>query len=244
MRSKFMFILTILVLAGLLSACQPGGPITVYSQPNPHTLSVTGAGQVAMTPDIAYIYIGVHTESGTAADAVAENTASTTKVIDALVAAGVDKKDINTSNFSIWPSQQYDPQTGQPLDTKYVVDNSVYVKVRKLDSLGELLDTAIQSGANSINSIQFDLADKTEALRKARAEAVKNAKTQAEELAEAAGVTLGEIQSISFYDSAPYPVMDAYGKGGGGMAAEAAAVPIQPGQLTLTVNVTLNYDIK
>ena len=125
------------------------------------------------------------------------------------------------------------------------MDNTVYVTVRALDKLGALLDTVVKAGANNINSIQFDVADKTAALKEARDAAVQDAKTQAQELAAAAGVRLGEITSISFYDSAPSPVMDTYGKGGGGGMVEAAAsVPIQPGQMTLTVTVSMTYEIK
>jgi uncharacterized protein YggE len=126
----------------------------------------------------------------------------------------------------------------------YAVDNTVYVTVRDLTKLGDLLDTAVQAGANNINSVQFDVAEKDEALKQARAEAVKDAEAQAQSLAQAAGLSLGEIQSISFFDVQPYPLFD--GKGGGGMAAEAAAaaVPIQPGQLTFTVSVNVTYELK
>jgi len=86
------------------------------------------------------------------------------------------------------------------------------------------------------------VADKDEALKDARAEAVKDAKAKAQELADAAGVKLGEIQSIGFYDSQPYPVFE--GKGGGGGDMAASTVPIQPGQLTFTVTVSMTYDIK
>jgi uncharacterized protein YggE len=212
--------------------------------PPVRTLNVNGIGQVFLSPDIAYIYIGVHTEEDTAADAVAANNEETQQVIDALKKAGVDAKDIRTTNFSIWPNQQYGPE-GQQLGATYMVDNSVFVTVRKLDNLGDLLDSAIAAGANSINSIQFDVADKTEALKEAREEAVKNAKEQAQELADISDVKLGEIQSVGFYDSMPIPYMDSYGKGGGGGGMmEAAAVPIQPGQLTLTVTVSISYEIE
>jgi uncharacterized protein YggE len=207
------------------------------------TLSVNGTGQAFLSPDIAYIYIGVHTEEDTAAEAVTTNTSETQNVIEALKAAGVDAKDIRTTNFSIWPNQQYSPD-GQPTGTRYAVDNSVFVTVRKLDDLGDLLDSAVSAGANSINSIQFDVADKTEALKQAREEAVKDAKVQAQELADAAGMNLGDIQTISFYDSASVPYLDSFGKGGGGGAAVESAVPIQPGQLTLTVTVSMSYEIK
>jgi uncharacterized protein YggE len=123
-----------------------------------------------------------------------------------------------------------------------MVDNTVYVTVRDLDGLGDLLDDTIAAGANSINSIQFDVADKTDAVKESRTKAVENAKVQAQELADAAGITLGEIQNISFYDNSPYPVFD--GKGGGGGYAAESAVAIQPGQLTISVSVNITYGIK
>ena len=242
MRNKTLFVSAIVLVALALGACSP----TIMAEPAPpvRTMSVNGTGQVFLSPDIAYIYIGVHSEEATAAEAVTANNNETQKVIDALKKAGVEAKDIRTTNFSIWPNQQYSPD-GQPTGTRYVVDNSVFVTVRKLDELGDLLDSAVAAGANSINSIQFDVADKTEALKKAREEAVKDAKAQAQELADTAGLKLGEMQTISFYDSAPVPYQDTYGKGGGGAAVEqVAAVPIQPGQLVLTVTVSMTYEIK
>jgi uncharacterized protein YggE len=162
-------------------------------------------------------------------------------VINALKKAGVDEKDIRTTNFSIWPSQQYGPD-GTITGTVYMVDNTVYVTVRDLDGLGDLLDDAITAGANSVNSIQFDVADKTAAVDEARTKAMEDAKSQAQELADDAGVTLGEIQNVSTYDNSAYPIAE--GKGGGGGMAADASVPIQPGQLTISVNVNLTYSIK
>lgn len=241
MRTKFL-VFAILTFALVLSACGP----TTINQAGPEnirTLNVNGLGQVYLTPDIAYIYIGVHTEGVTASEAVDANKGQTTAVIDSLKEAGVAEKDIRTTNFSIWPSQQYGPD-GTVIGSIYMVDNSVYVTVRDLDGLGDLLDSAITAGANSVNSIQFDVADKAEAVKEARANAVDDAKLQAQELADAAGITLGEIQSINFFDNSPYPYAEGKG-GGGGMAYDAAAaVPIQPGQLTIAVTVSLTYSIK
>jgi uncharacterized protein YggE len=242
MRTKSLIVSVLLLGALVLSACGPAA-IAPASVETPRTLNITGVGTVNLTPDIAYIYLGVHTEMSSASEAVAENNAQTEKVIAALKKMGVDSKDIRTTNFSIWPSQNYGPD-GLPLDMKYVVDNTVYVTVRNLAKLGDLLDSVISAGANTVNSIQFDIADKTAAAKEARDLAVKNAQEQAQELAAAAGVTLGDITNISFYDSVPYPVFGGYGKGGGGGAAEAIAVPIQPGELTITVSVSMTYEIK
>jgi hypothetical protein len=239
MRTKFI-VFSVLVFALALSAC---GPTTIRqeAQPLSRTLNVNGLGTSDLTPDIAYIYIGVHNEGATASETVAANKVQTDAVLDALKNAGVAEKDLRTTNFSIWPSQQYSPE-GTVTGSIYMVDNTVYVTVRDLNGLGDLLDDTIAAGANSINSIQFDVADKTAAVKEARAKAVEDAKTQAQELADAAGLTLGEIQSISFYDNSPVPM--AAGKGGGGGAMTDAAVSIQPGQLTISVSVNIAYTIK
>jgi uncharacterized protein YggE len=240
MRTKIL-VFTVLAFALILSACGPA-VVGQAAQPATRTLNVNGLGSTYLTPDIAYIYIGVHSEGATASEVVDANKVQTNAVLDALKKAGVDEKDLRTTNFSIWPSQQYSPE-GTVTGTIYMVDNTVYVTVRDLNGLGDLLDDTIAAGANSINSIQFDVADKSAAVKEARAKAVTDAKTQAQELADAAGVKLGDIQNISFYDNSPYPVFE--GKGGGGGAAMAdTSVSIQPGQLTISVSVNITYDIK
>ena len=127
MKTKSLIVFAVMTLALLLSAC---GPTT---SKDVRTLSVSGTGQANLAPDIAYIYVGVHTENPTAAAAVTENTTQTQKVIQAIKDFGIDEKDIRTTNFSIYPQDKYDPQTGTPTgDKTYVVDNTVYVTVRSL----------------------------------------------------------------------------------------------------------------
>jgi uncharacterized protein len=239
---KRIWITALAVLAGaaIVSACGvvPGLDIPAYS---PRLLTVGGTGTVTLTPDVAYINVGVHTEMPTAAEAVSANNTQTMQVISALQTAGVQTNDIQTSNFSIYPNAQYDPQTNQKLGTTYVVDNSVYVTARDISKLGALLDATVAAGANSVNSIQFDVADKSAAIKQARDEAVKDARGQAEGLAAATGLSLGAIHSVEFSNTAPTPSTFALGRGGG--AAEAA-VPIQTGQLSLTVTVNISYEIK
>jgi uncharacterized protein len=238
MRNKLLIVSVLMVLAVLLSACGPSG----VGQAATRNLTVTGSGQVSLKPDIAYIYIGIHTEDPSAADAVAKNNADSQKLIEALKAQGVAADDIRTTNFSIWTNTPYN-MDGQPGEPIYMVDNTVYVTVRDLAVLGDLLDVAVQAGANNISSIQFDVADKTQAMSDARKAAVEAARAQAEELAAAAGLSLGEIQTISYYDSVPYPVFD--GKGiGGGAEGMAMSVPINPGTMQLTATVTISYEIK
>lgn len=243
MRTKYFAFAVLAILALAVSAC---GPTTVnQAAPDvPRNLNVSGLGVVYLTPDIAYINIGVNTQRENAAQAVEVNKEQTTKVIQALKDFGVDEKDIRTTNFSIWSNPQYDPAgTGQILGTTYSVDNTVNVTIRDLDKLGDLLDAAVQAGANNIYSIQFDVEDKSAANTEARTLAVENAKTQAQELAGAAGVELAEIQSISYFESSPTPFFEGKGGGGSDMAVNSA-VPIQPGQLAISVTVNLTYGIK
>ena len=246
MKTKTLLISILLALAILLSACAPSvqlaAPTPQPVQPALRTLTVSGTGKVSMKPDIAYINVGVHSDNVQAAEAVADNNANTQKLIDALKAAGVDANDIATTNFSIWQNNNVSPD-GKTNISSYAVDNTVLLTVRKLDQLGSLLDAAVKAGANNINSIQFDVADKTKAISQARAEAVKTAKTQADELATAAGVQLGSIQSIQYADSTPMPMLSGKGMGGGGAAADLT-VPITPGQMDITVSVTMSYEIK
>lgn len=241
MKTKTLLISVVVLLALLLSACGATG--LSASGSTPRTLTVSGAGMISLQPDIATISVGVHTETPSAAESVAQNNAKTQTLIDALKAAGVDAKDIQTNNFSIWQNAQYGAD-GKPTSTNYAVDNTINLTVRNLGKLGDLLDAAVRAGANNVNSIQFDVADKTKAMSDARAEAVKTAKAQAAELATASGVTLGNIQSIQYFDASPNPVFQGRGLGGGGAASPDMAVPINPGQMQITVTVTMAYEIK
>ena len=238
MKAKLFFLSTVLTLGVFLAACGPSA-VTVQPQPTQRTLTVTGTGMVMLTPDVAYISIGVHTENVSAAEAVAENNAKSQAVAMAIKGFGVEAKDIQTTNFSIWPQDQYDDK-GTKIGTIYNVDNTVYITVRDLTKLGDLLDASIRAGANTVNSIQFDVADKTEAISQARKAAVENAQTQAQELVDATGVKLGDVQTISYYDSTPLSAD--YGKGGGAMAA--SSVPVSSGQFQLTTTVTIVYELK
>jgi uncharacterized protein len=241
-RNKIFILSILLSMVVLLSACASNAtPAAPATPATPRTLSVTGSAQASLTPDVAYINIGVHSENPDAKEAVAINNTTSQAVSDALVAQGVDAKDVRTVNFSIYPQDEYGPD-GQKTGTKYVVDNTVYVTLRDLTKIGDVLGAAVKAGANSVNGIQFDVADKTPYLTDTRKAAVDNANVQAQELAKAAGVELGSVQSISYYNSyaAPAP-LDMKGIGGGGAAS---AVPVSAGQLTITVEVSMVYEIK
>ena len=240
MKTKTLFLFAILVLGTILSACSPV-PVTVQTPPAQRTITVTGTGKVTLTPDIAYISIGVHTENPSATQAVSGNNTQAQAVIAAIKGFGVADKDIQTTDFSINPQQQTDAN-GKVTGILYVVDNTVYVTVRDLTKLGDLLDSTVTAGANNINSIQFDVADKTAALSQARQGAVADAKKQADELTQATGVKLDVVQSISYYDTTA-PVTVQYARAD--LAAPvAASVPVQAGSMQIYTTVTIVYGLK
>jgi uncharacterized protein YggE len=238
--TKKISLLSVLLMVGLLmTACSTPSAITVSSPAQIPQISASGSGLVHVVPDIVYLYIGVRTQGSTVAAALKTNNQSAKDIKDALVAQNVAEKDIQTSSFNIYP-QQYDT-AGKPVPTFYVVENTVYVTIRNLDAIGTILDLVAVTGANSINGVYFDLSNKEAAQEQARQMAVEEAKKQAEQIAKLTGVKLGKLININVYSSgAPYAVE---GKGGGGSAMAGASVPVSTGQMTITADASLAYEI-
>ncbi|MBN1230466.1 MAG: SIMPL domain-containing protein [Anaerolineales bacterium] len=247
MKKKGILPLLLVVLILGLSACSPLdvqknlGVQQSSSEAVSRTITVNGSGTVTLLPDIATISIGVYTENADASVAMSENSEKVALVIDALEMGGVAETDISTSNISIYPQQGFD-ENGNPTSTVYYVQNSLTVKVRDLDAIGNLLDSAITAGANNIYGISFDLENPEPAQTQAIQKAVDNAKARADTLAQAGGATLGEVISISTYiygnsSVAPYYDTAVAGKGGG-------EVPVSSGSLEITVEVNLTYAIQ
>lgn len=242
MKNKLFWIVIGLLLVVSLAACSGIAPASATTKEAPQkTILASGVGKVYLVPDIAYINIGVQSRDEDVGVALRENNAQAQDISKVLVDMGVEAKDIQTSAFNVYPQQQYGPN-GEVIATEYVVDNIVVVTIRDLSKLGEMLDSVVKAGANNINSIQFDVTDKNTPLAEARKAAIEDAKNIAQQIADAAGVTLDEI--ITVYTStsgSPVPVFE--GKGLGGMYATTEA-PVSAGQLILTVNADITYSIK
>lgn len=235
--------LTILPLSALfLAASLMAAPAAHATEERPRTITITGEGEVTATPDIAYVETGVVTEGKTAGEALAANTAAMEKVFAGLEQAGIEKKDMQTSNFSVYPVyEQVRPDDGRPYTPKiggYRVQNQLTVKVRNLDNLGSILDKVVSLGSNQLSGIRFAIDDPKPLMNEARKDAVKNALDKAKLYAGAAGVSVGEIISISengFSMPQPYYAKDMVMQA----RAEGAAVPMAAGEQTVTANVTL-----
>jgi hypothetical protein len=240
MKRISVVLLTAAVLVFTLAGCLT---VEAYPSPQMRTINVGGEGTVYVTPDLAYVNIGVTTQGDTVTEALDKNTAAAQGIRESLKKLGVEDKDIQTSGFNINPSQDYGPD-GTIVRSYFTANNTVYVTVRDLQKLGSILDSTVRNGANTINSISFDITDKEKALSEARAKAMQNAQVQAEEAAAAAGAELGPVQNISLYtNSAPAP-MYYDGKGGGAANMASMPVPIATGQMTVSVSTNVTYELK
>ena len=206
------------------------------------TISISGHGEVQVVPDMADISLGVSATAPTAAEALAANTTAMTALMGEITKSGIDAKDVQTNNFSVNPHMEYDPQNQKPPRvTGYDVSNAVTVTVRKIETLGPLLDAAITAGSNQVNSISFRSSKTDEALDAARKAAVQDARRKAALYAEAAGISLGNIITISEGPvSSPQPVFYAKSL----RADMAGAPPIAQGEQTLGIDMNMVWEIK
>lgn len=204
------------------------------------TISVTASGQVTAVPDIVRITTGVLAEADTAKAALAANTAAMTQVIEQLKALGLDAKDIQTSDFSVQPKYIYPPDGAAPKLIGYQVSNMVHIRVRNVARMGEVLDQVVDAGSNQINGIQFEVSKADELQDAARKNAFAAALRKAQLYAEAAGVTLGPVLSISegVVHPGPRPMMRT------AMAEKADAVPIEAGEQALEVQVSVVWSLQ
>jgi uncharacterized protein YggE len=221
----------------------PGG---YPHHPAPATLSLTGEGTVRAKPDMATLQLGVVAEAVTARDALSENTSRMAEIVAALREDGIESRDLQTSDFSIEPRYSQ-PQPGReaepfvPRIVGYAVRNTLTVRIRDLDETGALLDKAVTLGANTISGPSFTVADPSALQDSARKAAMRDALRKAELYAEAAGISLTRILRIDEAGGyAPQPAMMARE-----MKAQAydAAVPIESGELSVTAQVSISWEI-
>ena len=225
----------ILITSLLIALASP----VLAQDPRPQII-VTAEGRVDSAPDMATVSAGVTTEGKTAAEALAANTAAMNAVFERLKSAGIAEKDIQTTNLSVNPvwNSSKSSLSGGPEISGYTANNMVTVHVRDMEAIGKVLDLVVTDGANNLNGLFFGLQNPDPALDEARLRAVTEAGRRAKLLADAAGVTLGPVLSIteggSYND--PLPMYRAE------MAMEKS-VPVAGGQVSTNVSVTIVYGI-
>ena len=172
---------------------------------------VSGVGPISVAPDLANLELGVETRAANVSEANSQASAAMDAIVEALKARGVKDEDVQTSRFSVYPRYDYIEEevdgvrTSREVLTGYRVRNNATVKLRDLDSIGEVIDEVVTAGGDDvrINGINFTLEDPKPKMAELREMAVADAKAKAEHLAELSEVTVGRLIYISEGGSAP-----------------------------------------
>ena len=219
-----------------LAACAPQ-PVGSSSQPYMDTISVTGTGEAVGAPDVASISLGISITKTSIADAMDESNEVMEDITDALTALGVAAEDIQTSNFSIWPEDRREPNTGELLgERNYRVENTITVKVRDLSILAQVIEEALDNGANNLYGLNFSVDDSSALASEARALAVADARDRAEQLAQELGVELGDARIASEQFGGIEVRMESARPMGGGGGPE-----LSEGSIVVAIQVNVTY---
>src|SRR5277367_2225987 len=234
-RLALRFVLALGVTVGAVSACDSH---SAKVGDNPREVTVVGSGQVQGVPDTLTADVGIEFTSPDVTAAMNQTNDRQQAVINAVAGAGVDRKDISTTEVSLQP--QYDSSGGKI--TGYRADNSIRVKIHPADAASHVLAVIVGTGgdATRINSVSYSIADDSQLLKDARARAFQDAKDRAEQYAQLSGLGLGKIISISetsgAVPTAPTPPLR-----GGAMPSN---VPLEPGQQTVSFSVTAVWELR
>lgn len=230
-----VLVFLVVVLAGCSGVPSAAGS---GSSSMENSIAVTGYGDASGEPDMANIQFGISISGETVSEAVQESNSTMEAVIQAMTQLGIPEKDIQTSNFNLWPETRYDPLTGQPTEERlYHVDNTVHVKVKPVDLAPDAIEAALNAGANNVYGLTFDIEDPTSLQTQARSDALVDARVRAQQIAAEIGVVLGQEVVVSEVAGvSPFPAFYEFGMGGGG-----GAPPISPGELTVSVQLNVIY---
>lgn len=202
-----------------------------------------GTGKVTGIPDMAQLSVGVTKTASTVAEAQNQTNSATNKIIEDLKKLSIAEKNIKTINYNVNPNYDYSRGGTQNI-TGYTVTQTLEVDITPIDVANKAIDAATADGANLVNGINFTFSDKIkkDLENKARIEAVSAAKEKAESLANAAGIRLGKIidvQESNSYSPRPFLMMAKEVAD----TTPTAPTQLQPGENSITIDITLTYEI-
>lgn len=237
---NFLLVVVISLIAlSLVKTLDISYPLTIVSSSKSNELAVVGEGKVEVTPDTAYVDAGITVDNrGTVEEVQKTVNTINDKIISSLRDLGIEKADIKTSNYSVYPNYKYENNINAI--SGYNGNSTVSIKVRDTQMTSKVIETVTAAGANQIQGVRFSI-DKPEVYREeARNKAIANAKEQAQNLAKDLGLKLGKIVNIieSSPDQAGLPIYakSAEGLGGGG------GPTVEQGSQTITTVVTLYFE--
>lgn len=240
-RLNIFIIALVLVMTAVIGCAAAATTDTV----NSNVISVSGSGSVTGSPDRVQLTFGVQTENANVKTAQSDNAVQMNAVIDALVAAGIPKDQMKTTGYSIYPVYQDSTGLLNQKIKSYQVTNTLQVTLKDVNQTGNVIDTAVTAGVNNVNSIQFMLSD--EQAQSLRSEALKNAvilaRADANVVAAALGVNITGVQSADISQGYTPIVYDNY-QAGAATAKSVVPTPVQPGDITVTAQVSITYSIR
>ena len=226
-------------------ACGDGNTEITINQPQQTGIAVTGSGSVTVVPDIAVISIGVEALRETVAEAREDAARAESALRETLTENGIEEQDISTQFFNIFPQYRFTEERGQEI-IGYMVSNQLSVKVRDIDNLSDVIDDATEAAGDlvRVNNVSFTVDEPEQFFTQARQEAMDDARERAEQLAELAGVTLGNARSISESSFGTRFATQDFAFGGGAVAVTEAATGFSPGEQEVSLTVSVVYDIE
>jgi uncharacterized protein len=218
------------------------GPTMVHSQQpderaKPSSVTVSGEAMVLVEPDQAEIDIGVITQTKSAPEAARGNAEKLSKVLTGLKGILSHGDEVKTASYALNPNYRYPRQGGKPEIQGYTATNILHVKTARLDMVGRLIDTAMQSGANTVHHLLFNLRDEQSAQHQALRLATMKAKAKAEEIANALDLNIASILSVAESDRGIRPILQEAERTR--MEAMAAPTPVEAGTIQVRSSVTL-----
>jgi uncharacterized protein YggE len=242
----FLFAITAIV-GGLVAGSSTNAALAGPSQQgsSPRSITVTGYGTASGAPDIAFMSLGVESSAPDIGAALADNNSRMEAVIAVLNENGVAREDVRTDYFNIYQDKGFQPfptdssSPSSESQTMYRVNNSVVVTVRDVTKVGELLSAVVEAGANTINWVNFSIADRAALEADARIAALADARDRAQQLADELGVQLGEVLEVVEYSGGFVGPMEAAAGGGGG-----GVPPISQGSLTVSLSLNVKFAIQ
>lgn len=210
-------------------------------------ISVSATGTSSIAPDMAILNLSVLRQAKTAREALSANTEAMSQVLNAMKEAGVEERDLQTSNFNINPQYQYSrpSKSGEQKPPKivgYNVSNALTVRIRNLEDLGTILDQSVSLGVNNGGNVQFTNSNSDAPVEEARKNAMQRAIAKAKTLTTEAGVGLGKIVLISEQNRGR-PRPKAFARTAR-MEAASDAVPIAAGENSYSVTVNVTWELQ
>jgi hypothetical protein len=254
-NKKIIFIILFVVLSVFLVILSISGAIDIFNKIKQgryigqeaqfkNSIIISETGEVYAKPDLAVVNFSVIEEAKTVAEATSKNTETMNNIIKAMKDQGVEDKDLKTISFNLYPRYEYTDDTfSKRILVGYEVSQGLEVKIRNMEKIGTIIEEGTSAGANDVSGLQFTIDNEEDLKKEARIQAIEKAKDKAQELTSQLGIKLGRVISfnenffVPYYDTRVY-LEKAEGIGGGGPAPD-----IQTGENTITVTITVTYEI-